>query len=189
MMRRCVTDEQYGKLRRRVEELACRIINERIIPYSVAIEEIQKLTERIVKPTYNIMVDYTRSLTEMIKAGKYDWVNDDIDSKHLSLKGKGKHELSATLFHFDRYIKSDDAIAKMDKQGYRPAAIEELLALGEKYPDLQREFLIVALGSVWWDLGYRGVPCLDQSSSDRDLGLYRFSGEWDPHCRFLALRK
>jgi len=143
-----------------------------------------------VKPTYNIIVDYNRSLADMIKAGNYDWVNSDINAKHFPIKGKGKHELTATLFHFDRYIESDDAIAEMDKQGYRPATIEELPALGEKYPELQKEFPIVALGSVWrGPSGDRYVAYLGWNGLERGLGLDWFGSRWSARWRFLALRK
>lgn len=189
MTRRCVTDEQYGNLWRRVTELVRRV-DEGTIPYNPIMDGLQNLIEESTKPIYNIVVDYNRSLADMIKAGKYDRVNSDINSKHFPLKGKGKHELNATLFHFDRYIESDDAIAEMDKQGYRPGKVEELLALGEKYPDLQKEFPIVALGSVWRDpYGYRDVPCLSWYGSERDLYLSWFDDRWIADYRFLAFRK
>lgn len=143
-----------------------------------------------VRPTFNIVVDYNRSLTQMIKAGNYDWINDNITSKNFPLKGKGKHELTAVLFHFDRYIESDDAIAEMDKQGYRPATIEELLAFGEKYPELQKEFPIIALDSVWRvSRGDRRVPYLGWDGLRRCLGLRWFDSRWGANCRFLAFRK
>ena len=145
----------------------------------------------LIKSTYDIVVNYNRSLADMIKACKYNWVNNDINSKHFPLKGKGKHELSAALFYLDRYIESDDVITEMDKQGYRPATIEELLALDEKYPDLQKEFLIIALGSVWRrPSGDRDVPCLRWNGSERGLDLYWFDGKrYVADWRFLAIRK
>jgi hypothetical protein len=139
---------------------------------------------------YNIVVDYGRSLKQMIKAGNYDWVNKNITAEHFPVKGKGKHELSVTLFHFNRTTRSDDAIAEMNKQGFRPAKIEELLFLGEKYPDIQREFPIVSLGCVWWNPdGSRYVPCLSRRGSKRELNLGCFRNDWHDCCRFLAVRK
>lgn len=189
MTRRCVTDEQYGKLWRRIDDLVRRI-DEGTISYKTTMEEIQKWIEGTVKPAHDIVVDYSRSLNAMIKAGNYDWVDSDINSEHFPLKGKGKHELTATLFHFDRFIVSDDAIAEMDKQGYRPGLNEELLFLGEKYPALQKEFPIVALGSVWRDpYGFRSVPSLRWSGLKRRLYLCWFDTGWYAYYRFLALRK
>ena len=139
---------------------------------------------------YRIIVDYNRSLSKMIKAGNYDWFNDNITAKNFPLKGKGKHELEAILFHFDRDIESEEAIAEMDKQGYRPGRIEELLALGGKYPNLQKEFPIVALGSVWRNPdGHRSVPFLHRNGSERNLRLGWFGYGWHANDRFLAFRK
>lgn len=189
MTRRCVTDEQYGNLWRRATEFVRRV-DEGTIPFEDAMTGLQNLVERLFKTVYSIMVDYSQSLAKMVKAGNYDWVNSDINSKHFPLKGKGKHKLEAVLFHFNRSIESDEAIAEMNKQDYHPATIEELLALGKKYPDLQKEFPIIALGSVWRGPGGgRSVPCLDRGGSERFLSLGWFGYGWDAHDRFLAVRK
>lgn len=189
MTRRCVTDEQYGNLWRRVTELVRRV-DEGTIFYKSAMDGLQDLIEKTTKFVYDIVVDYNQSLADMIKAGKYDLVDSYINAKRFPLKGKGKHELNATLFHFNRYIKSDDAIAEMDRQGYRPGRIEELLALGEKYPDLQKEFSIVALGSVWRIRpNDHCVPSLLWDESGRNLGIVSFNDGWGAYWRFLAFRK
>ncbi len=189
MTRRCVTDEQYGNLWRRITEFVRRV-DEGTVPYKSVMEGLQTLIERTAKLVYDIVVDYNRSLAEMIKAGKYDWVDDNINAKHFPSKDKGKHKLTTTLFYFNTRIESDDVIAEMDKQGHRPATIEELLALCEKYSDI-REWPIVALGSVWRDpYGMHNVPCLEQNDSGGNFFyLARFDGRWRASRRFLALRK
>lgn len=143
---------------------------------------------------YKIVVDYGISLAEMIKTGKYDWVNDDIVAKNFPIQiqaqGNEKQELEITLFHFNRYIGSDDAIKEIDKAGYRPVSLAELLALGTSQPELQRQFPIIALGSVWqYRNGYRYVPYLWYGGSNRRLSLGLFEGGWDPYCRFAVARK
>ena len=70
--------------------------------------------------------------------------------------------------------------------GYRPAELHELLAFGEKYPKLELEFPIVALGSVWpgWNcVGF--VPCLDGRGSKRHLDLHWIKNDWQ---RYVGLR-
>lgn len=144
------------------------------------------------KYVFPITVDYNRSLAEMIKTGNYDRVDSNIEAKNFPLKGKDKHELEAVLFHFDRNIGSNEAIAEMDKQGFRPARIEELLALCEKYLELQKEFPfpIVALGSVWQDSHCNSrVAYLFWVSSKRGLDLRSILIRWDSYYRFLAFRK
>ena len=95
-------------------------------------------------------------------------------------------------------MESDVMIAEMDKRGYRPATIEELLALGESHPALQREFPIIALGSCWMIPHGAGslVPGLWAIFGDRYLAvgwlesrLDYNSLRWDDNYRFLAVRK
>lgn len=142
-----------------------------------------------VRQTFRVLVDYSKSLAEMIQAGHYDWKNDDITQDHFPIKGSGQQEVEVVLFHFGRNISSDDAIAEMKKAGYRPAKIEELLALGASQPELQKQYPIVGLGSVWQiPYGDRSVPFLIRRGARRFLYLLWFGRDWDESCRFAAVR-
>lgn len=158
-------------------------------------EILGKMAELIVKAGYSrkedfkIIVNYQRSLQQMIKAGKYDWVNDNITSEHFLVKGEGKQELTITLFHFNKSMTSDEVKTEMEKQDFRPANIEDLLSLGEKCPDLQKKFPIIALGSVWRTSGGHGASYLGWSCVRRHLDLYWLETDWDADWRFAALRK
>lgn len=133
-----------------------------------------------------IIVDYAESLEEMIAAGNYDWKNSDITPEHFPILGKGKVELKPHLIHFNRVIDSDDVLKSPEMIGKRPGKIEELLAFGKTYPEMQRKFPVVALGSVAGLDGHRRVACLDEGRSERELYLnWRVDG-WDESCRFLA---
>ena len=143
-----------------------------------------------VRQTFRVLVDYSKSLTEMIQAGKYDWKNDDITSGHFPIEGSGQQEKEVVFFHFGRDISSNDAIAEMEKAGYRPARIEELLALGASQPELQKQFPFVGLGSAWQHPGgSRHVPCLGWHGVGRGLGLRWFGRGWRENWRFAAVRK
>lgn len=145
-----------------------------------------------IGPIYSVTINYDLSFPGMITAGHYDWVNSDITEKHFPVKGEGTtKEVTIELVHFNRAMgSSDEVIRELDKRGLRPATIEELLAFGAKYPELQRQFPIVALGSIWRRLGRRYVPCLWGNSSERNLSLpFWFGYRWSDYCRFLALRK
>lgn len=149
----------------------------------------QKLSEEDIM----LVVDYSRTLQKMISAGNYDWTNSNIIAKNFPISpemtGK-KVEVSANIFHFNKEISSEDAISEMDKAGYRPATLAELLALGEAQPELQRQFPIIALGSVWHRAaGRRYVPCLGVVGVKRGLPLHWFDRGWRAHYRFLAVRK
>jgi len=140
-----------------------------------------------------LVVDYTKTVEQAIADGKYDWKNGDVTAKNFPISpemvGK-KVEVATKLFHFNRDISSEDVISEMDKDGYRPATLMELLVLGCLFPELQRQFPIVALGSVWRiACGDRYVPCLDVIGSERRLSLDWFGYGWSAHYRVLGVRK
>lgn len=141
--------------------------------------------------TFLLSVDYGRSIEEGVKAGRYDWANSDITSKNfLTNKLKGTVEVAVELIHLNRVVSTSEALRELDKAGYRPAELHELLAFGEKYPELQRKFPVVALGSVWQDrLGSHDVPYLDRYGSRRHLHLIWIESVWGEVYRFAAVRK
>ena len=140
--------------------------------------------------TYPMLIDYDRLVEDGIKAGKYDWKNDDIMSKNFPSQETGTREATVELFRYGKDMSTDEVLAELDKQGYRPATLKELLAIGEKHPDLQKEFLIFALGSVWQSPRVdRGCPYLGRGGSLRSLGLGWIGGRWCGRCRFAAVRK
>mgnify|MGYP001567436333 FL=1 len=141
------------------------------------------------KNVFSVVVDYAHTLSKMIQDGHYDSVNDDITADHFPVSGEGVVEVKLELVHFDRVMESDDVLKELDKAGLRPATLAELLAFGAKYPELQRQFPIIALGAVWQRRGSRrGVPALC-SSSGRLLALVYFARRWYGPYRFLAFRK
>ena len=136
-------------------------------------------------------VDYSQSLEQMIAAGHYDRVNDDITAKRFPIKGEGVVEFEARYFH--RNISSEDVVKEIEsadtKNPWMPAKIEHVLAHGATYPEEQSKFPIVGLGSVAEVDGGRFVPYLSKGGSGRGLHLYWWNFDWDPSFRFLAVRK
>lgn len=140
--------------------------------------------------SFPITVNYSRTLEQMIADGKYDWLNPDINAKNFPTEGKGTAEVDIELVHFNRAMESNKVLKELEKQGLRPATLPELLAFGAKYPEKQREFPIVALGSVWRDFGGEGsVAGLDRDGSERYLRLRWLGGRWIADDRFAAVRK
>lgn len=140
---------------------------------------------------FTLVVNY-RILKDLIAAGRYDWVNDDITEENFPAEKEeqGTKEQSFTLYHFGEDMRSDDIVAQMQKNGKRPATIRELLVFAEKYPKPQRKFLITALKSVWVDrYGHCRVLCLVGGTSGRGLYLGCYDGIWLGGCRFLAVGK
>lgn len=134
-------------------------------------------------------VDYNLSLEQMIAVGNYDRSNRNITAKRFPLKGIGKVELEPKLFYFGRKMSSNDVIAEIEKEGFRPCTIEELLAIGEQHPELQREFPLVELGSLAEVDGLRRVAYLSRGYLKRGLSLGWFDCEWTGVFRFPSVRK
>jgi len=202
-------NEFVGRLSRAGMDLEqLRLVNE---DASLAERMVRSLGEEPAVPDiYRIAVDWNRTLAQMIGAGNYDWVNSNITQENFPLiapsaeasgpdagpyrtsAGNGSAETEAVLVRYGKRMTTMAVEADLDRRGLRPATCAELLALGEKHPDLQRRFLIVALGSFWVGPGgYRGVPYLYGGSGRRRLclGWDHPDGEWDGHYRFLAVRK
>lgn len=145
---------------------------------------------KIVDDIYSAIVDYNMSLAEMIKVGKYDYVNGEIASKNFPIMGSGKVDISFELVHLNKSASSEEVLLHMEKNNLRPATLAELLAFGAKYPEIQREFPIVALGSFWINGdGIRLVLYLGKDNSKRFFNLYWFDRDWSGDWRFLAVRK
>ncbi len=144
------------------------------------------------KNLFRVTVDYSLTLEQMIAAGRYDWKNSDINQKNFPIppSKRGKEDVVIELKHFNRTMDSDEVIRELDKDGFRPANVFELQAFAETYPEKQREFPIVALGSVWrhWG-GSRSVAGLCGAADRRDLDLRCFDSRWHSDYRFAAVRK
>ncbi len=135
------------------------------------------------------VVDFGKSLEEMIAAGCYDLKNDDITAARFPISGGGTVSVDAKLFHFNRTMTSDAVERELEAAGYRSATIAELLAFGASFPEVQRQFPVIALGSVGSVNGHRFVPCLIRLDAERYLDLYWHDLDWHDFCRFLAVRK
>lgn len=138
-----------------------------------------------------LSVDYALKLIDAITAAAFDWKNDDIVEKNFPNQAHetGEQNLQVKLYHFGKDMSSEDVVSAMDKDGFRPATLRELLAYAVKNPDEQRKYPIVGLGSVWSHGDRRGVPYLDLGGYERGLGLPWWSSRWFGRSRFLAVRK
>ena len=148
-----------------------------------------KPIEQLVENCYKVLVDYGQTLQRMIANGKYDYVNSDITSGNFPTTGNGKQEVVVELAHFGRDMESDAVLKKFEARGLRAATLPELLAFGATYPEKQREFPIVALGSVRRRDVDRVVPYLNGDGSKRLLYLSWIDNRWNGRCRVAAVRK
>lgn len=135
--------------------------------------------------SYPVSIDYSRSLATMIFAGKYDWVHSDITEKRFPVQGSGIVGRELVLCHYDRPTERGEPERLIEHAGYELASIEDLLSFGEKYPEKQRNYPIIPLGSTAEVHGRHVVPYLGRDGSGRGLRLASGDG-WGGHCRFLA---
>ena len=110
--------------------------------------------ENISYPTvtiYPIVVDYRRTVKEMIRAGKYSDTHDIAPRNYPVPQEKIGRVLNYKMGPFflnTRPIKSRQVLNGFKKIGAIPSQLPELLALGEQHPELQNQFPIVALEAV-----------------------------------------
>lgn len=184
-----VADEKLGLLLRREQELNRRV-SEGTLDIDLVLSDLQKLIEGKSFNSNTLQIFSDTSLSERINLGRYGCVDDDVTEKNFPEKVEKNYEVKYQIFHFNKSIFSDYVVVEMKKEGFKPASIHELLKLGEIQPNLQREFPIVALGTVCSNtrIGIR-VPFLYDDGVRRNLGLGWFDGEWPDHDRFLGVRK
>ena len=139
--------------------------------------------------TFTVTIDQSQSLNESIDAGRYDEVNEAIRSVNFPWKRKGSRKVELLLVQFDRPLAPGEIRKLMENRGYRPAFIEELLALGREQPDIQRKIPIVALGSGRIIQGRRRATCLGGSQSTRSLQLVVIYRRWSACYRFVFIKE
>lgn len=129
------------------------------------------------------------SFEDRIKRGNYGWRNSDLTEKKFPVTAEQVGDWEWKLFHFNRDISSEEAIRLMKEDSYDAGQIGHILAFGEKYPEEQRKFPIIGLGSVA-EVGLRRVvPGLWDGNGERRLSLLWFGVGWHRRCRFLGVRR
>ncbi|MCC7357280.1 hypothetical protein IT408_02120 [Candidatus Uhrbacteria bacterium] len=181
-------------LRRVVKESALqKQIADLIVPAGSEMERPLVDGEYRVPVSYEMPRDKAKLESEFSKDGvselfygNYEWKNHSSCAEIDQTPG----ERIMLVKHFNRAIESEDAIAEMDKLGYRPATHLEAYAFAKANPELQRQFWIVALGSsTRYDGDDRFVAMLCSVSDGRILGSDWFARGWRSGFRFLFVRK
>ena len=138
---------------------------------------------------FRAVVDRRASLKRMIDDGRYDKVYPLVWTiRYRRLMG-GRKEVEIALVQFQHTFSPSEIKRMMKNHGYRPAYIEELLALGREHPDLQRKNPIAALGSGVIVKGRRQAACLSGGQTNRELGTQVIYRRWSRHYRFAFVRE
>ncbi|MFA7049735.1 MAG: hypothetical protein WC164_01325 [Patescibacteria group bacterium] len=140
---------------------------------------------------FSLPINKEKSLSDLLRDGKYNLIGNRIDSMNLEKTKKKIVELKI----FDlRQLKPRDSSSEticltMKDQGFKASNFLELLHLGAIYPDLQRRFPIVALGSICIAAqGRIGVPYLTIRDYQRMISLNFFNYSWKPQYKFLGTK-
>lgn len=123
------------------------------------------------------------TLKQAIKAAKLDWVNTDIEENFSY--GEPRNA-DYKLFHFDNLIAFDEVVKEIEKEGYSPATLSELLAYAKD--GWNGEDWIVALGSSAQFGLIRHVVCLRRNGAGRGVNLLYWGGDWNSADRLLGVR-
>lgn len=129
------------------------------------------------------------TILERIALGAYDWKNDAITNQRFPHDVMTVGEWEYDTYHPDCSISSEDAKNGAEVDGWIVAKAEHLFAFGQAFPDVQRKFPIIALGSVCEVSSRRRVLELWGSGFRRVVNLYCWRVVWGSGCRFLRVRK
>lgn len=136
------------------------------------------------------------SLVDRIAAGGYDgYRGPSITEENFPHNPATVGKWECKEFYFGREVLTEVAEVFIGAAGYALAELEHLLAFGERYPDVQCSYPVVALGSSCILKGdHQFVPILDMDTH-RSIWLGdRNNGTWVPqplceNYRFLGVRR
>lgn len=139
--------------------------------------------------TFPVTVNYDIPIGDAVKTGNYDWVEDELAKISFISVGSGKESLAIILIQ-NTQISARNMPKELDRQGLRPANIQELLAFGAAYPEKQKEHPIVALGLLGQDSeGLHYAAYLDGLASQRSLRVTWMDYDWLSTYWYAAVRK
>ncbi|TSC83158.1 MAG: hypothetical protein G01um101419_204 [Parcubacteria group bacterium Gr01-1014_19] len=160
---------------------------------------ISRSAKELALGRFRVEVNFSLSLADMIKRGRYGAVNPKITDRHFphpldekENKRVDSYSALCQLVHINHEVSLRRAMSQLARPGARLSNIWELLAFGIRYPEEQEKFPIVAAGSIFTKK-YCGlnnaVPSLWVSHAyGRSLGLGGSSEEcrFGASCRFLV---
>jgi hypothetical protein len=142
-----------------------------------------------------LSIDYAQPVELIVEASGYDLDPKAIaDNFPIPEKfNRKKMEVAAKLFYFNYSLSSEEVVSKMNKEGYRPAILVELLSFGISYPEILRQFNIhiIALGYSVFNYPLNGKPggCPVPILQRRGIKFLWFHYCWFTRPYFLAIRK
>ncbi|MEK7631516.1 MAG: hypothetical protein AAB445_01440 [Patescibacteria group bacterium] len=145
--------------------------------------------------TIRVPVNYDWTVEEAALAGNYKSIHADVNSRNFPRIGKGIVERDLVVVHLGVDTDIEVMNAKLKDRNRKHATIWELLALGERFPEKQCDFIIRAYGSVCQGDMYvheKRVkapmsPGLGTNAGDRYVSLSWAEAKVSHHIRILVL--
>ncbi len=145
--------------------------------------ETLKLKELLRKSSYIIFddfeVDANQGFNQLKKLGVYDFIDPNLNEKNFSIANKTNRNVKAGILNFGKTVTYAESVSVLEKLFLSSMVTEEILTLGIKYPDLQRQHSIVALGSYFEDFHQQfRIPLLSSDGPRRKAGTVARHGEF-----------
>ena len=143
--------------------------------------------------TFPALVDYSLTLEEMLSKCNFDGIDENITSRNFSIHGTGRVVIEVIATQFNQHIiTSEEVIDRISSMGYRPAMIEEFLAVRWKDAVWEDECTIICLGSVCTPYGtfvIERIPCVNVRGEQQFLSLSgRDRSRWlGKRCHFACI--
>lgn len=124
-------------------------------------------------------------ISSLIGQANFDYINPDV--RNFGTKKVNLGEFY--LVHFGEPSYTEEVESVLGTEKLMPANVCDLLAFSIVYPDLQRTFPIVAIGSCWENKpGNKLVAALWGGEKSRELNMCSISTKWVGEDRFLVFR-
>lgn len=131
-----------------------------------------------------------KSISELLKEGRYSWVNPRIDDLFFRLKEESLGKWEVEICESSKSISLRDADNLCSQEGKRPGTLWHLLVFSNTYPFEDIEKPLIATGtSTLDDFEYRSCPVLYGVGDDRKIGLGNWRGNKLKKCCFLRVRR
>lgn len=103
---------------------------------------------------FHLEIDYSKSLKKMMSEAKIFDRGKEFTERNFPFPpenlGKKIKVVTKLFWSEEYYLEIGKVEQEMAKEGFRPSTLPELLALSLKYPELQKEFCILAPGSHYY---------------------------------------
>lgn len=140
---------------------------------------------------FKMAVDYSKNMRMVIASQWFNSLEDLVCQENFPEEKKsGKKVLTAKMFKMPTISNTAHVLSIMEKEGFRPATVMELLFLNlNKFS--RENIIIVAMGSETEDnIGVLSFPCVCVNRGVKTLSLVWKTYDWNQsYIRILGIKK